>query len=533
MTDVTIGQIIDDCRLIIPELIVLGTLCAIIIWDMFLPKEKSPRTGWLALAGLAAALGVLASRFGEHSIFRFDFADPASSLATAGPAYGFSRMLVSDKLSDFFKFVFLFGTLMVVIFSMRSSELRGYRFGEYYTLLLGSVAAGSFLVSSNNFITLVVSLETLSLCSYVLVGYMKHDRLSAEASLKYILYGSVASGVMLFGLSYLYGMAGTLDISRSMVAVSLNEDNALTVLMTVLLIVGGLGFKIAAVPFHFWAPDVYQGAPTPITAFLAVVSKTMGFSAILRVMLPLFAVAGAAVPDDILAVRGALVGMIETSRLPVLFWVLSVATMTVGNLVALRQTNIKRLLAYSSIAHAGYILMGLTVYNNASLEAMLFYFFVYAFMNLGAFFVVIVLINQTGSSELEAYRGVAWKNPWLFICLFICLISLTGLPPTAGFVGKLKLFSVVTGAALADGGVATPTFWFYISLVIIAALNTAISLYYYMKIAKVMVFSDPEEAAHPAVPAVDGIHLLAYALSILIIFLQFSPVESMVRLFGP
>jgi NADH-quinone oxidoreductase subunit N len=297
-------------------------------------------------------------------------------------------------------------------------------------------------------------------------------------------------------------------------------------------VIGGLGLKIAAVPFHFWAPDVYQGSPTPITAFLSVVSKAAGFAAIYRVLLPLFAVEGQVIPDDILAIRGALVATIREGHLPLLFWILSAATMTVGNLVAIRQTDLKRLLAYSSIAHAGYLLMGLTVYNHAALEAMLFYFFAYYLMNLGAFLVVIVMINKTGRSDIESYRGLVWKNPFIAITMFIFLISLTGLPPTIGFIGKLKLFYVVVGAGVADiGPVLSGTAIFYLSLALIGGINTAISLYYYMRIAKVMVFSRPKEEGPLTIPTFERFHLLAYMLPVLLLIIQFSPIDRLVELF--
>jgi len=443
---VTLSSVFADCAHIIPEIILVITLCAVILADVVLPRSRSGQTGFITLAGLTLAFFSIAFSYGNKSIFSM-----TAEAASSGPVYAFSRMLVVDKLSDFFKIIFILGTAAVVLLSLKSEELRNYRMGEYYTLILGTLLGGAFLVSSNNFLMLVLSLETLSLCSYVLAGYQKHDRLSAEASLKYILYGSVASGVMLFGISYIYGLAGTLDVRDALVGIPMREDNAMAVLLSFILVIGGLGFKMAVVPFHFWCPDVYQGAPTPITAFLAVVSKAAGFSALFRVLLPLFAIQNGAIPETLVAVRAPLLSLINLGHLPLLFWILSVATMTLGNLVAIRQTNLKRLLAYSSIAHAGYILMGMTVFNSASMEAMLLYFFVYLFMNIGAFAVVIVMMNKTGSAELSAYKGMIYKNPWLTISMFIFLISLTGIPPTAGFIGKLRLFGAVVARARTHG----------------------------------------------------------------------------------
>ncbi len=535
----TLSQIFHDCAKIMPEIALAAFVCIVILADVIMPKGSAKWVGWIALAGLGLALFAVAVTYGNHyhSVFIMRGPTVARGVESAdpiiGPDYCFSRMLVIDKLSDFFKVVFLLGTIGVVVFSMRSAELKDYRPGEYYALMLSTVLSGMFLVSSNNFLMLVLSLETLSLCSYVLAGYVKHNRLSAEASLKYILYGSVASGVMLFGISYIYGMAGTLDIKQSLFGIAMREDNALAVQLAFVLVIGGLGFKMAAVPFHFWCPDVYQGAPTPVTAFLAVVSKAAGFSALFRALLPLFAVEGSVIPDSVLAVRGSLLAVIQRGHLPLLFWVLSVATMTLGNLVAIRQTDLKRLLAYSSIAHAGYILMAMTVFNNGALEAMLFYFFVYLFMNLGAFLVVIMMINQTGRSDMESYRGVAWTNPFLFVMMFLFLISLTGIPPTAGFLGKLELFKVVVGAgnSALDHGAMTGTAMFYYSLAIIGAINSAISLYYYMNIVKAMVFSEPKDAKPVPVAFFDRLNLLVYAAPVLLLIVNFAPALSLVQLF--
>lgn len=529
---VTLSDILSDCRLILPEIILVFTLLVVILADVMLPRRKSPLTGFIVLAGLVLALMVVIDPFdafggyGRYAVFA------SADAAVTGPQYAFSRMIVVDKLADFMKVVFFLGTIGVVVFTMRSSEIKPYRYGEYYTLLLSAVLGASFLVSANNFLMLVLALETLSLSSYVLTGYLKHNRLSAEASLKYILYGSVASGVMLFGISYIYGMSGTLDIGKTFLGIAMQEDNSLAIFIAFVLVVGGVAFKMAAVPFHFWCPDVYQGAPTPITAFLAVVSQAAGFGVIFRVFLPLFAIDGAVIPDSVLAIRGSLVAVIDTAHLRILFWVLAVMTMTLGNLVAIRQTDIKRLLAYSSIAHSGYILMGFTVFNHDALEAMLFYFFVYLFMNMGAFFIVIVMIEKTGTSDIKAYRGLGYRNWFFAAVMFLFLISLTGLPPTAGFLAKLKIFQVVIGAGLSAGPGLTPQALFYFSLAIIAGINTVFSLYYYMKITKLMYFDQPAEGEKPlSIGVFDNVHLSVYGVPVLGMILIFGYAYSVVKLF--
>jgi len=506
---------------LVPELILAVTLCVVIVLDMFAPLARSRVVcGTLALVGTAWALYAL-----------LGYPHAAALRVPPGYPVAFQGMIVQDSLAHYFKLLFLIGGAATVLFSMRSRETAGYRQGEYYALLLGATLSACLLVASNNFIMFVLALETLSMCSYVLAGFIKHERRSAEAGLKYTLYGAVASGVMLFGISYLYGLTGTLDIGktlepfqlavRQVVVVPIGVDPTyLPLLLSLLLLLVGIGFKMAMVPFQFWCPDVYQGAPTPVTAFLAVVSKAAGFGALLRVLLPLFTN-----PNPGLAL---LAGYLH---LPLLFGILAVATMSFGNLAAIRQTDVKRLLAYSSIAHAGYILMGFTVYSAESLQAMLFYFFVYLFMNLGAFWVVIVLINRLGGAELKLWRGAALKAPFLFVLMFICLISLTGIPPTAGFIGKLLLFKVVLGAGISamQNGAMNPAATAYIALAVIGVLNSAVSLFYYMKIAKAMVFDRAEDDAPLGVDAVDGVYALLFAGPTLALFFFFTPI---LRLIG-
>lgn len=517
-------QILRDLLLIIPELMLILTLCAVIIVDLTLTKDQSARVSpKLAILGLLLAAGPILGNLATGTAALFE-----------SHTSGFSNMIVLDRLSDFFKLLFIAGTIVSIFFTMRSSEIRDYRQGEFYALLLTAVLGAMFLVSSNNFLMLTLSLETLSLCSYVLVGYSKDNRLSSEASMKYILYGSVASGVMLFGLSYIYGMSGTLQIDRALYAISVQETNSLPVVFAFVLVLGGLGFKVAAAPFHFWAPDVYQGAPTPVTAFLSVVSKGAGFSALLRVFLPLFGLGAASTPASLANIQGPLESIIDLAQLPLLFWVISVATMTIGNLVAIRQTDIKRLFAYSSVAHAGYLLMCMTVFTPASLEAMLFYFFVYFFMNLGAFLIIILMIEKTGSSAIESYRGLFWGNPWLAIFMFIFLISLTGLPPTAGFLGKLLLFQVVVDAGMnaVNDGHLTGASVLYLSLAVIGLINSAISLYYYMNIAKLMIFRQaPEGAQRPQFSMANLWATALFAAPTLLLILNFGVFTEWISLF--
>ncbi len=458
---------------IFPELVLAVTLCAIIIIDMMTPLSQTKRrAGSIAFAGLLAAFVVIAMRLENgREVYR---------------SLTFGQMLSHDQLSTFFRLIFLLGAGLTVLLSMRSRETDGYRQGEYFSLMLGSVLGAMLLAASDNIVMFMIGFETLSICCYVLAGFSKHDKVSAEAGLKYMIYGAVTSGIMLFGFSYLYGLGGTLSISGAVTSMATQaaqgQISGWMVFMTLAFILTGIGFKMAMVPFHFWCPDVYQGAPTPVTAFLAIVSKAAGFAALLRVMLPFFQVT-------------SLGSTLSEMGLPIFFGLLSMATMTLGNLVALRQTDVKRLLAYSSIAHAGYLLMGLTVYNHDSLEAIFFYFFIYLFMTLGAFWVVVVLVNRLGGADMSRFKGIAYSAPFLFAAMFVFLISLTGLPPTAGFVGKFMLFKVVMSAGVAHmaNGVITPMAAFYFIFALVGMLNSVVSLYYYMNIARIMVFDKPGE----------------------------------------
>ncbi|MBN1866851.1 NADH-quinone oxidoreductase subunit N [Candidatus Sumerlaeota bacterium] len=499
----TFSEILVQLRGVYPELVLSILICAVIGLDMLVPLRLSRvACGLLSLAGTSLAL-------------LFAFVEPGRP---GMEALTFGAAVTHDRIAAFFRILLLLGASASFLFLLRSDETVGYRQGEYCALILGAVLGACFLVSSDNLVLFVVGLETLSLCSYVLAGFLKHERLSAEASLKYVIYGGVASGVMLFGLSYFYGLTGTLSIeacARALLALDAGGPSMrLAAAMILLLILAGVGFKIAMVPFHFWCPDIYQGAPTPVTAFLAVVSKGAGFGALLRLLSPFFAASTPA---------------LTTFDVPVLFGCLAVVTMTFGNLVAIRQGDVKRLLAYSSIAHAGYLLLGFTVAAPVALEAILFYLFVYLFMTFGAFWVVVVLVNRLGSSSIDAFRGTAAKAPFLFAALFVCLISLTGIPPTAGFAGKFMLFKLVVGAGIDQMAAgARPLAAFYFFLALAGVLNSAISLYYYMRIARAMVFDKSEGETPMGEDFFDRAGAAVFALPTLAL-LYFTPVLDLIR----
>jgi NADH-quinone oxidoreductase subunit N len=514
MHEMALNDLWRQCSAIAPELIIAATVCVVILVDMCAPQDKS-RT-WSGSAALAGTLCALLALF-----VRLYAGAQGYMLMT------FGEMVRHDQLAVFFRFIFLLGTSIVILFSMRSRETEDYRHGEYFSLVLGALLGAMLIAISDNFILFILGFETLSICSYVLASFIKHERLSAEAGLKYMIYGAVASGIMMFGMSYLYGMTGTMSITEGVNLLAgqaaTGQISHLPIFLILVLILVGIGFKMAMVPFHFWCPDVYQGSPTPVTAFLAVVSKAAGFSALLRVMIPFFLAAKFTTDQTS--------NYLPSIELPVFFGILSMVTMTYGNLVALRQTDVKRLLAYSSIAHAGYLLMGMTVYDYGSIEAIFFYFLTYLIMNLGAFWVAIVLINRLGGAEIARFRGVAFKAPFLFVAMFIFLISLTGLPPTAGFVGKFMLFKVVIGAGvghLTAQGFLTPMALFYFLLAIIGLLNSAISLYYYMSIARTMVFEKSEDDTPLGDDLLDRCYAGVLAITTLVL-LNFSPILVLIQ----
>ncbi len=378
---------------------------------------------------------------------------------------------------------------LVLVLSFRPMKQGAGRQGvpEYLCCLLGATLGGLLLVATQHVLFLFLALETLSLSSYLQAGMLKNERRSTEASIKYLVYGSVASGIMLFGFSLLYGFSGSWDLAGIGVFVAdVPKHSPEGVLMALGLLagVGGFAYKLSLVPFHFWAPDVYEGAPTPTTAFLTVASKAVSFGIFLRF---LFALTG---------------DVVWTPGLVQLLAIVAALTMTLGNFAALRQQNLKRLLGYSSIAHAGYIMMGaVAVYHflhdpqlggvrenlfmGRSYAAVLFYLAAYMLMNLGAFAVLIFFSNRTQNEDLRQIRGLGWKSPWVAGAMIIFLLSLTGIPPTAGFFAKWYIFRVTI-----DGG--------FLWLAIVAALNTVVSLFYYFRIAKALFLTPEKDALHSA-----------------------------------
>lgn len=449
MSDFTIGHLGS----ILPELILTTAGLLVLILGTFLSDENDRGTGFMVITVVALIVALV----GAVLQFRVDEVRvlPLISL---------------DKFAVFMK-VAIFTSMALVAVAcgyFMNQHVAGR--SEFWSLYLFVTVAMSFAVMATNLLLIFLAIEFLSITSYLLVGFLREQRRSTEAGVKYFLYGSVASAVMLYGFSFLYGATGSLDLSA--IAKALTERKAVSTIVlpaTVMALVG-LGFKTSLVPFHQWAPDTYDGAPTPITAYLSTASKATGFAVMARLLVT------------------GLAGY-QIDWVPILTG-LSILTMTIGNLIALRQTSVKRMLAYSSIAQAGYILMGLTSVVAASqadltklsmngLNGMLLYLFAYLFTNIGAFLVVLAVEETHGNSDISTFNGLGQRSPGLAWAMFIFLLSLTGIPLTGGFIGKFYVF----GSAIEHG---------YFLLVAVGAINVAIAAYYYLNVVRAMFFPPAE-----------------------------------------
>ncbi len=388
--------------------------------------------------------------------------------APSEPLSLFGDFFLLDRLTQIFRVAALVIVGIAILLSLVYSPLSKLYMGEYYSLLLFSAFGLILMSAAANLLMIFLAIEFVSLISYVLVGFLKADKFSKEASLKYLLFGSVCSAFMLYGMSLLYGLTGSLAIGEMSEALTANVANRPLVLTALVMIFAGLGFKISMAPFHLWAPDVYEGAPTPVTAFLTVGPKALGFVVLIRVL------------------SGAFDFEPISKDWTHLILVLSIVTMTVGNIVALSQTNIKRLIAYSSIAQAGYILMGIATFTDLGVQAVIVYAIAYAFTNLGLFVVVVATSEKVGSDEIKDYAGLARRSPLLAGSMLVFFLSLAGIPPMAGFIGKYLVFAAVLEAAVLDKG--------YYVLAVVAALNSIVAAAYYFKVIKIVYLqSAPDE----------------------------------------
>ena len=431
-------NLIDSLSFIRSELFLTVALFAILILDFFVREKKW--LGWLSFLALIVAFRISPPFYPHEGLF-FNY---------------FSW----DSFTFFFKTVAYLTIGLTILASLAYEKIPENQKGELYVLLLAMALLLTVMGGVTNLLMIFLAIESVSLTSYLLVGFQKFDKLSSEASLKYVLFGSVSSAIMLFGMSLLFGATGTIELTQmgALLNQSVGSETQNIVLIGMMFLLVGIGFKISMVPFHIWAPDVYQGAPTPITAFLTVAPKALGFAVMVRVLLLAF-------PHFI-------------HKWAHLLTILSILTMSIGNIIAISQSDVKRMLAYSSIAQAGYILVGLAAPSSLGLQAVLIYVITYLFTNLGAFFTVLAIERNIGTNRIEGYNGLSVRNPLLAFALAIFLLSLSGIPPLAGFIGKIYIFS----AAVKSNSIA---------IAIAIALNSAVAAYYYFRIVKAMYLTAP------------------------------------------
>ncbi len=470
-------------QLLLPEVFLFLWAILIFILDFFWKQEKQ-NLGYVALVGIVLTM-LLALNSPQGQLF--------------------GGMFLADSFSSFFNMIFLLTGFLTIASSIDFvRRLRAHQ-GEYFALLLLCMVGMMFLASAGDLITLYVALELTTISLYVLAAYLKNELKSSEAGLKYLILGAVSSAILLYGISLIFGLTGATllkDIKMTLITrfLAYGEIGSALILSFVFFI-AGFGFKLALVPFHMWVPDVYEGAPTPITAFLSVASKAAGLVAFIRVFFESFS----AFQVDWV----------------VLMAVLAALAMIIGNIIALLQTNIKRMLAYSSIAQIGYILLGIVAATSRGLASVSFYLFVYLFANMGAFIAAIAFSNATGSDEIRDYAGLSRRSPALAAMMAVFMLSLVGIPPLAGFTGKFYLFS----AAIQQG---------WIWLVVVAVLTSVVSLYYYVGVVRQMYFQTSAPGKPVAMSAPLKLALIICVIGVLIfgvypnIFIDFASQAALV-----
>jgi NADH-quinone oxidoreductase subunit N len=427
--------------LLAPEILTAFLGLLVLVAGLLLPERGKKAVGFLAGLGLTVILANVILNFSNEAVF-------------------FDGVYQIDIYGNFFKVLFLCAALLVFFMASSYTEFFGQRKSEWFSFMIFATLGMMVMASAGDLITLYVGLELMTISFYILSAYLLNDGLSAEAGIKYLIMGALSSAVLLFGMSLVYAASGSTVFTEIYRALSAAGNTQPVLVAGIVLMIAGLGFKISAVPFHMWTPDIYQGAPTPVSAYLAVASKAAGFAALVRVFM-------VALPLSLFNWSLALA-------------VLAALTIVVGNLIALAQKNVKRLLAYSSIAQAGYILVGLVAANSYGLKGVLFYAMLYVFCNVGAFAVTTIVEVETGSTELEAFNGLGQRAPMLAAVMTVCLLSLAGIPPLAGFVGKFYLFA---GAIQAG----------YLWLAFVGLLMSMISVFYYLTVAKAMYIGVSED----------------------------------------
>lgn len=437
---------LNDLYYLTPELVLAGATLLVLVLRALLPKRNQAVLFWLGILSLVGT-GVA-----------------VVAVTGATPVSVSKGLLAVDSFGAFFKLLFLLVAALTILMSKRYLEVEGASPGEYIFLVLCATLGMMFMAGGTDLISIFIGLETMAIAFYILTGMLKPNRRSNEAAVKYFLLGTFSLGLLLYGMSLMYGFSGTTNLKAIALALATQGRDGWLVL-AVIMVTAGVGFKIAAVPFHMWAPDVYEGAPTPITAFLSVGSKAASFAMLLRIF-----------------VEGLPSASADWTPL---LYVLSVLTMTVGNVAALTQSNIKRMLAYSSIAHAGYVLIGVIAGTPRGIASTLIYLMVYAFMQMGAFAVVVMMRRADAiGDELKDLSGLFVRQPAAALGMLIFMLSLGGIPPTAGFMGKFWLFSAAIDAN-------------YVWLAVIGVLNSVVSIYYYLRVVVFMFMKSDVTGSEP------------------------------------
>jgi NADH-quinone oxidoreductase subunit N len=458
---------------LVPPLVILGAAVLVLLLDLLPPRGDKTHLAMVALAGVIGALLTALTRWGHDE-------------------RGFRDMVVLDNYALFVDMVVCYAVALVILLSVDYLRREGMQIGEYYALVLFSASGMMLMASANDLVVVFLALELMSLCLYVLAGLFKQRLESTEASMKYFLLGAFASSFLLYGIALTYGATGSTSFDRIAAAVATTARHDVVFLVGLGLMLVGFGFKISAAPFHMWVPDVYQGAPTSVTTLIATGSKAAAFAALLRLALG--------------ALRGA-----QADWTPLL-WGIAVVTMTLGNVAAIAQSNLKRMLAYSSVAHVGYMLVGLVAGGASGASAILYYLFAYTFTVAGAFG-VLSLCERAGEEavDVESYAGLARRHPLLAGMLTLFLLSLIGIPPLAGFVGKVYLF----GAAVQQG---------HLLLAVIAVLNSAVAAYYYLRVVVYMYMREPESVPATWAPSfAGGVALVVAAVGIVLLGVMPTP----------
>ncbi|MEE9148026.1 MAG: NADH-quinone oxidoreductase subunit N [Candidatus Tectomicrobia bacterium] len=443
---------LSDVLALWPEILLAATACTLLLVDIVTPRQHKHRLGWATLAVVLCTL-----------LLMLFIPPPGTSI--------FSGMFLADGYTTFFRLLFLLAVALTVLISLRYLDDEGTHYGEYYALLLFATVGMMFMAGGGDLITIYLGLELMSLSTYVLAGFIRRDVTSTEAALKYFLMGAFTSGILLYGLALTYGLTGTTNlaaVAQSLTGISLENPG---LLLALILVVTGFGFKVAAVPFHMWAPDAYEGAPTSITAYMSSAVKAAAFAGLMRIFVVAYFPA--------------------VSKWEALWWVLAALSMILGNVVAIVQTSLKRMLAYSSIAHAGYALIGVVAATQVEakmlgLSSTLFYLFVYTFTTMGTFSMIILLTHRGfRGDQISDFTGLGRSHPLQALLYVIFFLSLAGIPPTAGFVGKLMIFRAAIEAGEAR----------FVVLAIIGALTSAVAAYYYFMVIKSMYMEERTVAA--------------------------------------